>query len=439
MISTHGLGGGQDLPLPAPFAIAGGTAALVLSFVILMLAWRKPRWTDTSNGRAGPHLVGTMADSRVLAITLRTAGLVLFAYVVLAAAFGQDLATNPTFGVVYIWLWVGIVPTSLLFGPFYKAVSPVRSIHAAISKVARSDPEDGLFSLPAWVGCWPAAIGLFAFVWLELVYPNNLYLGPARLWFALYSAITVIGSLLFGTRWLEQADPFEAYSTLLGRFSIWGRTDEGRLILRNPMRNLAGLPMQPGRVAMVAVLLGSTAFDSFRASNSWLRFTQSTDASVATIETGLLLAACSIVGFTFTAATYFGGGDHDKMPRRQHPIALAHSIVPIIVGYMVAHYLTYFVETGQLTLAQLSDPLTNGSDLLGTADYQVNYWLSRHPTFLATTKVVAIVTGHVLGVIAAHDRSMQILPGRRRLTGQLPLLAAMTLYTWAGLFLLFGA
>ena len=435
---AHGLGGGSDLPIPASFAIAGGTAALVLSFAILVFAWRRPRFAATDGGRRAPLMLATVVDSPPLAVMLRTAGLALFGYVAWAAIFGQDLLSNPTFGVAYVWLWVGIVPASLLFGPFFRAVSPARTIHLGAARLAGLDPADGLLRMPDRLGYWPAAVGLFAFVWLELVFPGNSYLGPVRLWFALYFAVTVIGAMVFGSRWLERADPFEVYSTLLGRMSVWGRASDGGLVLRNPLQNLACLPPEPGLVAVVAVLLGSTAFDSFRSSNSWLQFSQTTEASVATLETGLLLAACLVVGVTFTAATV-SVGDDSTLRRRLHPAALAHSIVPIIVCYMIAHYLTYLVETGQETLVRMSDPLVNGSDLLGTADLEVNYWLSLHPTFLATTKVVAIVTGHVLGVIVAHDRSLQLLPERRQLMGQLPLLAAMTLYTFAGLYLLFGA
>ena len=122
--------------------------------------------------------------------------------------------------------------------------------------------------------------------------------------------------------------------------------------------------------------------------------------------------------------------------RRRLPTLFAHSLVPIVVGYMVAHYLNYFVEVGQQTLIYLSDPLVEGSNYLGTADLQVNYWLTLHPGFLATTKVLAIVGGHVLGVVAAHDRAMKLLPVRHQLTGQLPLLLVMVGYTLGGLYLL---
>ena len=121
------------------------------------------------------------------------------------------------------------------------------------------------------------------------------------------------------------------------------------------------------------------------------------------------------------------------------PDLFAHSVVPIIVGYIIAHYLAYLVEYGQRTLIQLSDPLSRGDDYLGTADLTVNRWLSYHPDLLAPSKVLAVVVGHVLGVIAAHDRAIRLLPGQHQLTGQLPLLFAMVGFTVGGLYLLFAA
>jgi hypothetical protein len=129
----------------------------------------------------------------------------------------------------------------------------------------------------------------------------------------------------------------------------------------------------------------------------------------------------------------------DDLRHRDLPNLFAHSVVPIIVGYIIAHYLSYLVEVGQLTLIQASDPFSTGANWFGTADLTVNYWLSYHPTLLANIKVLAVVTGHVLGVIAAHDRAIKILPLRHQLTGQLPLLFAMIAFTVGGLYLLFAA
>jgi len=145
-----------------------------------------------------------------------------------------------------------------------------------------------------------------------------------------------------------------------------------------------------------------------------------------------------VVALSFSLAT-MATGVQTGVARRTLPDRFAHSVVPIVVGYLVAHYFSYFVEVGQQTVIQLSDPLSQGWDLLGTADWSVNYWISQHPTFLAVVKVLAVVTGHVLGVVAAHDRAIKLLPRRHQLTGQLPLLFVMVFYTVTGLYLLFGA
>jgi hypothetical protein len=125
--------------------------------------------------------------------------------------------------------------------------------------------------------------------------------------------------------------------------------------------------------------------------------------------------------------------------RRDLPALFAHSVVPIVIGYIGAHYLSFLVIGSQTTLVQMSDPMADGSNLLGTADLQVSYWLLEHPTLLANTKVLAVVAGHILGVVAAHDRAVALLPRRHQLTGQLPLLFAMVAFTVGGLYLLFAS
>jgi len=438
MVFAHGIGGAQDLPIPAEYAIAGAGAALAVSFLVLALAWRTPRYDAAHQGRPAPSWLAAVVDHPASEVVLRTLGLVFFGYVAWAAVAGPDLLINPTFGVVYVLLWVGLVPASLLFGPAFKAVSPIRTLNLLLTRLIGGDPERGVSELPRWVGYWPAAAGLFAFVWLELVYPDSTYLTPVRLWFAVYIAVLLLGGAVFGTRWFERADPFEAYSTLVGHLSVFGRREDGVLVLRSPLANLDGVRVEAGLVAVVAVLFGSTAFDSFKDSNSWLVFTQATPLHVPTLNTVVMLVFCGLVGLSFAVAT-MATGVHEGAGRRGLPNRFAHSVVPIIVGYMVAHYLTYFVETGQQTLIQLSDPMGTGADLLGTADWEVGYWLSGHPTFLAVVKVLAVVAGHVLGVVAAHDRAIKLLPRRHRLTGQLPLLLVMVFYTVTGLYLLFGA
>ncbi|QBX54447.1 hypothetical protein EXE58_02495 [Nocardioides seonyuensis] len=434
---AHGFGGAKDLPIPSELAIAGAVAALVVSFTVLAMAWRNPRYDAATSGRPAPAWLDTLVSSRAFEAVLRALGMAFFLYVGMAAVFGQDTLINPFFGSFYVLLWVGIVPASLLFGPFFKAVSPARTLSKLFARVSGVEGEQGLFRYPERLGYWPAALALLAFVWFELVYPHATELGPVRLWCAAYLGIMLIGSALFGGTFLAHADPFEVYSTLVGKLSVWGHRGD-TLVIRSPLANLDTVAVRPGLVAVVGVLFGSTAFDSFRESTWWLQLVQSTDIGRVLPDTLALLVFTGGVAVVLAAAT-MATGVSAEVERRLLPDLFAHSVVPIIVGYMVAHYLTYFVQQGQLTLIQLSDPLQEGADYLGTADMQVSYWLALHPTFLAVTKVLAVVTGHVLGVVAAHDRAVRLLPQRHQLTGQLPLLFAMVGFTVGGLYLLFAA
>lgn len=369
----------------------------------------------------------------------------------MAAVLGQDRLTNPIFGIFYVWWWVGLVPMSLLLGPVYKALSPVRTINAAFAKLSGTDPDKGVFTYPERLGYWPAALGLFAFVWLELVYPYSTELGPVRLWCAAYVAAMLLGGALFGSTFYARADPFEVYSTLVGKLSVWGRRPTGdsvggpdQLVIRSPLANLDTVEARPGLVGVAAVLFGSTAFDSFKDSSIWITFIQNhetiaTSRALVDVANNLaLLSFCVGVGLIFAVGTMLTSVGPETR-RRALPNRFGHSIVPIIVGYIVAHYLTYLVEYGQQTLIQASDPFSNGSDWFGTADWKPSYWLTYHPTLLASIKVLAVILGHVVGVIAAHERAVRLLPAKHQLTGQLPLLVAMIAFTVGGLLLLFSA
>lgn len=360
-------------------------------------------------------------------------------YVAAAAFFGKDLADNPTLCVFYIWLWVGMVPLSLLFGRIWTVVSPMRIVHLGLSRIMGTPPQTGLLRYPERIGYWPAALGLLAFVWLELVSPSSGTVSAVRTWCSLYAAVMLIGSALYGTRWFERADPFEVFFSLVARLSPWGRrSGTGRIVVRNPLRNLDGTPAGPGLVAVVAVLLGSTAFDSFSASTYWLQQVTTSPLSGQQLGTLVLLGFIAVVYASFTLATPAAGGLNWRQ-RRQLPSLMAHSLVPIVAGYVFAHYLSLLLEYGQQTAIHLSDPLQSGDDLLGLTGARTNFFLSRHPTALASLKVGCVVLGHILAVIAAHDRSVRLLPSSHALTGQLALLAVMIAYTVGGLLLLFNA
>lgn len=438
MLPLHGIGGRQDLPVPLGLAVGGAGVAIVLSFVILGLAWRNPKYRGAAAGRPLPTAIVDVIDAGWFRWLVRLAGLGFFGLAAVALVFGADRLTNPIFGIVYILVWVGLVPLSLILGPIWRTLNPLRTLHLLICRVLRLDPKRGLFELPDWVGLWPAALGLISFAWLELVAPDRATLLVVQSWIALYLAIMFFGVVMFGSRWFSAADPFEVYATLMAKLSPWGRRTDGAIVVRRPLENLDSLKPRPGLVAVVATLLGTTAYDGFSNATAWIGWAQNTDYSMTLLGTGALLAFVVFVFVTYTSATALAGR-LSNTTRTALPGLFAHSVVPIVLGYVIAHYFTLLILQGQRTIVQLSDPLSNGSNLFGTGLLGVNDSIVDHTTAIASVQVGAVVVGHVLGVISAHDRAVALFPRRTALAGQIPLLVVMVAYTVGGLLLLFSS
>lgn len=269
----------------------------------------------------------------------------------------------------------------------------------------------------------------------------------------LYIAVQLAGSFAYGSAWFDRGDAFEAWSGLFGRLSPLGRRpSDGRLVLRSPLAGLDALApatgrgpagtrgSAPGLAATVCVMLGSTAFDSLREHPAWFTMAQTADLPVTLTNTLGLGGVIGAVAVLYTGCTMAAGRLAGLDPRetRQMPAAFAHSIVPIALGYVVAHYYSLLMLEGQQAFIRLTDPLGTGADWLGTADRQVDTGVITAGG-VATLQVGVIVVGHILGLVLAHDRAVRLFPHRSAVVGQLPLLALMVTYTCLGLLLLFEA
>ncbi|WP_063053124.1 hypothetical protein [Nocardia arthritidis] len=441
-VLAHGIGGATDLPIPLSYALVGAAWALTFSFAVLMLAWREPRLDSRSPGVALPSVVRAVVDSRAVRVVISMVSVAVTTAVVAIGLFGpSDPARNPVPGVVYVFLWIGVMVASLVAGPVWKVLSPVRAVHRAVCLVWGRQPTDGLVHYPDSWGQWPAVLGLFSFVWLELAYPEPGSVSAVTTWFLAYLLVSAMGLIVCGTAWAEHADPLEVYSSLVGRLSPVGRRDTDAIVLRSPLDNLAGTPVRIGGVAVAATLLGSTAFDSFTTFPAWRGLLadaggSGSDVLPTLLKTAGLLGFILVVGVAFRTASRATGG-LSAAERKLLPVRLAHSLTPIVAGYLVAHYLTFLVEKGQATVLLFADPFGRGWNFVGLADRDVAYILSTHPAVLGTIKVLAVVIGHILGVAAAHDRCLRLLPPAHRVTGQLTLMLVMVGFTFTGLYLLF--
>ncbi|WP_030963424.1 hypothetical protein [Streptomyces sp. NRRL S-378] len=420
---AHGIGSQHDLPISPFYAFAGAFAALFVSFLALGLLWSTSRFRGERSGLALPAALQRVADAPATRTTLRGLGLATALLVLLHLLLGpDDPAHNPAPGAVYVLLWVGLVPASLLLGPVWRLLNPLRTLHRLLSRSLRR-PRTGDHPLPARLGLWPAAAGLLGFTWLELVSPDPASTTTLLLALAAYATAQLLLAARYGESWFADGDAFEAYSALLARLSPLGRRSDGRLVLRNPFHGLDATPERPGLVATVCVLLGSTAYDGFSDNPSWINTLQTSPLGRTPTATLGLLGSVALVATLYclcAAATRLVSGPHPG------PLtAFAHSLVPIALGYLIAHYFSLLVVEGPRTvsMALRTDNAPEPAPPLG-------------PGGLAALQVIAVVTGHVLGVVAAHDRSVRLFPPAKAVAGQLPLLTLMIIYTIGGLSLL---
>jgi hypothetical protein len=429
---AHGVGSRTDLPIPLGLALYGAGAAILLSFVILLLFWRTPRLGGADSGRPLPRALQRVVDSPAARTALQAGALAVVVLVAAVALSGPpETARNLAPWALYVTFWVGLVPASLLLGPIWKAANPLRLLHRGLRRLAPSPP--GAARLPA-LGLWPAAAFLVVFLWLELVYPGRAEPATVAVFLVGYAVVQLALALRFGAEWFAHGDGFEVYSTLIGRLAPWGRRADGRLVLRNPLANATAVPAVPGLAAVVVVLLGSTAFDGLSRTVFW----QTGPGAANDTLSGTLGLAVMIA---LVAALYLLGarlsGRLAGQAERVQPRRYAATVIPIALGYTVAHYFSLLMLDGQTTWILASNPFgLAGVDLFGTYGNTVDLTAVSSDA-IALVQVGAVVLGHVVGVTLAHERAL-LSARHARASDQLPLVLVMVLFTVGGLGLLFG-
>jgi hypothetical protein len=440
MFIAHGVGTRSDLPLPTPLAAIGAGLVVLISFVVLAVLWRRPR-LNRDAGIPLPRVLSTVADAKVTRILLQSATLTVALLVCVIGFLGPaDLMRNLAPWVLFVTFWVGLVPASLLFGPVWRVLNPLRLVHTALAAILRVDPERGMWRLPERVGYWPAAASLAGYGWFELIYPQHAAPIPTAAFITLYAVVHISAAVIFGRRWFDRGDGFEVYSTLLGTLAPLGRRHRDRaVVLRNPLHGMEAMPGGPGLVGVVVALVGTTVFDGLSSTVWWWRTVPPGYlASNAGLLCSMLLIALVFLLGTWTLTTprvaTSGPGTSSASPG---PGAFAHTLVPIAAGYAIAHYFSLLVFDGQQTFILASDPFATGLDLLGTSGGSINYSLVSTST-IAAVQVTAIVLGHLVAAVGAHERAVRLLPRNTAVRTQFPLVAAMVALTTGAIGLVFA-
>jgi hypothetical protein len=200
-------------------------------------------------------------------------------------------------------------------------------------------------------------------------------------------------------------------------------------------------------VALLATMIGTTSFDGLSQGTLWndtVPHLQSffgdlglnAEHALEATNTVGLLAMVLVIGGLYrlgiAGMTGIGGG-HSA---RELAERFAHTLVPIALAYVIAHYFSALVYQGQATFYLMSDPLGDGSDIFGTADRTIDYGVVG-ANGIWYVQVAALVLGHAGGLALAHDRALALYRKARDATrSQYWMLAVMVGFTSLGLWLL---
>ena len=417
-VAAHTLNATYESRLPLAVYLVGAATTVALSFAFVI----------TRDVRAAPPAIEAEPSlpPAIVRRGLQTIGLVGWAWIIAQGIAGGssdgDVAT------LFLWVygWVGLAILSAVVGPVWQFLDPFSTLHdlgAALLRrlhVGGWDPAD----YPESLGRWPATIGFAGFVWLELV----LFAGPATLFVVLvgYTAFTLAMMAQFGRdEWRSRGETFTVWFRLLNRLARFALADEDGRVRR---RSFGSGLLEPGwtwaDVTLVALAVGSILFDGL--SQTQIFF----DLFGAP---GFLVKTLLLVGFLGILV-----GAAAAVTRTVGLAATGAGLLPIALGYLVAHYLTYLLIDGQRILVAISDPFQRGWDLFGTAFHQPS-GAFLPPGLVWTVQLAAVVGGHMLGawgghVVAATEAPAELDAAGLRLR-QLPLAIVMvgltTLTLWS--------
>ncbi len=453
----------EDLPIPEWLFGWGAAIVLIVSFVALSVAWRKPRFEGADPYGPGGILFRLVVNpvTEVLAGAL---GVLLLGVTIYSGLYGTETA-NANFSITFVFVtfWVGVPILSVFLGDFYRAFNPWRTIgrvSGGLFRLVSGRSAPAPLEYPERLGRWPAVVGVAAFLWLELCYgvpfPPVVLIDPRTVAIAtlIYTAYTLVGMALFGVeKWSERGDAFAVYFNMFSRLAPFEVRD-GRLGRRPWFSAAVGWGLVPGSIALVLLAIGGTAFDgategllSGPIDSLYNLINGGADAAGDVFARRFTTSTFMLATVGVVAAIYWGGikgmGTEGSGGRSERSLArdFAHCFIPIAFAYILAHYfsLVIFQEQAQFTYL-LSNPLGEaGTDLFGTASGTVdlNTVNSKQVWYV---QVAALVIGHVVALAMGHDKALSIYESLRRATqSQYWMLALMVSFTVLGLALLSAA
>jgi hypothetical protein len=468
--AAHAVGGTFQLPVPLWLYLAGAAVAVAASFVVTALVSRAD-----GGGRANAGTDLSLGLATIGRWLLRILGLAWWYGAIAVGYLIGDISPLPAV-LFWIGIWVGLPIIAVLVGNPWPSLSPFRTTHAALDALAHrlgaSRGLDAGLPYPAGLGRWPAVALLAVGLWAELVLPGSERAGTVATLMLGITVLTLAGMAAFGqVAWLRNGEPFEVLLGWFGRVGPIGRRAveaalcdgcgagcdptrcvdcpecavaaddrERRPILRAPFTGLVDVG-RPGLsdAAFIVLALAGVTFDGMRETAFGatlvgaiqpvaIELFGTTGTAFVVTDTVVFatVIAAFAIGFGLITAAAYRLADADRRGSFGELAGRsAATLLPIAGGYLIAHYLTLVIQGAVWLPSLLADPLMGLAPVLD--------WI---PTALVWyVSVVAIVGGHVAGIVLAHRLALRDAP-RHAVVAGLPMVTLMIGYTVLSLWII---
>lgn len=446
--AAHSVVTPYDLPIPFSVYVYACAGTLILTFAALLFV---PTNADV---RIVPAPRGWRVPAPVV-MTLRAVALLLLVFAIVAGFIGvPSPIANPAPFLVWTLLMLGLTGVTVLVGNVFALANPWDSL-ARLLRIGAHP-----FRLyPKALGHWPAFITYLGLAWLELMAPPVPSLLAAVL--LGYTGFTLAGAALFGRRaWFAHAELFSLFFRLVGTVAPlawedgagWQIRRRAALsgVLRDTGDDRGTGSSRLGFIVFVLFMLAATTYDgvwqtSFWAGLYWgnlMRWLQPlwgddfaraqallAPGYVVYQRGGLFAAPLVYLAVYLLVVAIMRETTSRRVGLLDLAARFAPSLVPIAIGYMIAHNWTAILSAIPVIPFLLSDPFGLGWNLLGSPPL-----LAAEPPPLDMgqvwhVEVALILAGHVASVYAAHLVAHQVFASQRAWASEAPLLILMVGYT----------
>jgi hypothetical protein len=425
---AHSIDERYDLPIPLSFFIVGSGLIVFLSFLLMMISF--PKW----HGGKASVILENPSKNKPLQLSLflfKAISLVLFFSVLGACFYGNsDPLVNLAPNFIWITWWLGLTLWISIFGNCWPILNPWLILFDLFKLLCKRWMPNSNFRFPL---TWPkhlhvylASFFLLVWSWLELIYPVAFMPHKIGTLILIWTCINFIMMFLFGPeQWQTKGDVFSVYFRWLGRFGIFFHDQSSNsLCCRFPSSGLindSNSSYNPkGISTFIVAMLSTVLFDGLHSNRIWLVFERKLQESfpylmdVNSYFSGtfgliltwlvfwsLYLLCCFMAKIMGENTKGFSLSDY-----------LAPSLIPIAIGYLIAHNFSSFIVQAPNIIYLLADPFHLGWNLFGARSFRPDIG-TIDAGFIWYLAVSAIILGHLVSIWVNHQLLLKLTCQRR--------------------------